>query len=183
MKKSSTVVFDGIGPVLFETSLRAKHLNITVRPFSGVRVAVPRGVSFARAEKIVVGKLDWIKKHLRRARTLETAAPSLPAIDRNQAKEVLTARLKELAVRHGFTYNRVFIRFQRTRWGSCSAKNNISLNAKLLHLPGELIDYVLLHELVHTRIKNHSPRFWAALDRFVGDAKSFRKRLGKYRIV
>jgi predicted metal-dependent hydrolase len=74
------------------------------------------------------------------------------------------------------------MRNQRTRWGSCSNKNNINLNMKLIRLPDEMIDYVLLHELVHTRIKNHTKDFWRELDRFVGDAKAKNKRLKAYKI-
>ena len=83
----------------------------------------------------------------------------------------LADRLYHLAKEHGFTCNNVSIREQRTRWGSCSHKNNISLNLKLVLLPKELIDYVMLHELVHTRIHNHSKKFWAELDRYTGNGK------------
>jgi predicted metal-dependent hydrolase len=91
---------------------------------------------------------------------------------------------------HNFKYNKVSIRNQKTKWGSCSAKNNISLNINLVRLPDELRDYVILHELVHTRFKNHSKEFWAELNKFVGDsstnssrkAKELSKRLKKYRL-
>ena len=73
--------------------------------------------------------------------------------------------------------NNVSIREQSTRWGSCSHKNNISLNLKLILLPKELVDYVMLHELVHTRIHNHSKNFWAELDRYTGNGKVMAKRL------
>lgn len=69
------------------------------------------------------------------------------------------------------------MREQRTRWGSCSGKNNISLNVKLVLLPEELIDYVILHELVHTRIHNHGKKFWDELDIYTGNAKAVAKRL------
>ena len=101
-------------------------------------------------------------------------------IDKVKAKKKLTNRLKQLAVQHGFTYNKVYIRNQKTRWGSCSHKNNISLNMKLVLLPEELVDYVILHELVHTRTHDHSKRFWAELDKYVGDGKAMAKRLRKY---
>jgi predicted metal-dependent hydrolase len=93
---------------------------------------------------------------------------------------MLVERLAELARRHGFAYNRVFVKNQRTLWGSCSSTNNINLNANLVRLPDELRDYVILHELVHTRHRNHSRAFWAALDRLVGDGKGLQRRLRQY---
>jgi hypothetical protein len=104
-------------------------------------------------------------------------------IDEVEASRVLVERLEELSAQHGFCYNKVSIRNQRTRWGSCSAKNDISLNMKLLKLPQELIDYVILHELVHTRIKNHTKAFWRELDRIVGNAKALDARLNQYRMA
>ena len=79
-----------------------------------------------------------------------------------------------------FVYNKVTIRNQKTRWGSCSGKNNINLNMKLMNIPNHLIDYVILHELVHTKVKNHRPLFWGSLDIYVGNAKAIDKELKKY---
>jgi predicted metal-dependent hydrolase len=78
-----------------------------------------------------------------------------------RAREELVPRLAMLARQHGLGYERVSIRQQRTRWGSCSRHKAISLNAKLLLMPSAAVDYVLLHELCHTVQMNHSPRFWA----------------------
>ena len=104
-------------------------------------------------------------------------------VDTSTAKRILVSRLKQLAERHGFTFNRVFIKNQRTRWGSCSSKNNISLNMKLVRLPQKLQDYVISHELVHTKHKNHSKKFWAAMDKLIGDSKQLRMQIRKYRIM
>jgi predicted metal-dependent hydrolase len=83
---------------------------------------------------------------------------------RVEAHEVLPVRLKELAIQYGFRYKRLSIRSSRTRWGSCSADDSINLSLHLMHLPDHLIDYVILHELCHTRCKNHGPAFWALLN-------------------
>ncbi len=100
---------------------------------------------------------------------------------RRRAKEVLPARLKELAAEHGLHYTAASLRDSRTRWGSCSSRGNISLSIYLLLLPYRLIDYVLLHELCHTREMNHGVRFWALLDTLTGcKAKELRKELKEF---
>jgi hypothetical protein len=184
MANSNTVEIDGVGPVLFERSKRAKHVNISVKPFMGVRVAIPDRLSFKKAEEFVNTKTVWIQKHLYRMKLYEEerqlALDTSVDIDKLRAKRKLTRRLKHLAGKRGFTYNRVFIRNQKTRWGSCSHKNNISLNMKIIRLPEELMDYVILHELVHTRVKDHSNGFWAELNRLVGNGKNMASRLREY---
>ena len=82
------------------------------------------------------------------------------------AKETLTPWLESLAAESGLRFNRVIIKNQRTRWGSCSADGVISLNAKLLFLSPSLVRYVLMHELCHTLERNHTKRFWTHLRQF-----------------
>ena len=98
------------------------------------------------------------------------------------AAEYLPQRLQELSAERGFKFNRASTRECRTRWGSCSSSGNISLSIYLMLLPEELIDYVILHELCHTKEMNHSSRFWQLLDSFTnGEAKELRNRLKKYK--
>lgn len=101
---------------------------------------------------------------------------------KKEAKTILTDRLNFLAQKYKFSYNRLYIRNQKTRWGSCSSKNNISLNMNLIRLPQKLQDYVIIHELVHTKHKNHSKKFWAEMDRYVGDGKKLKKEMRECRI-
>ena len=186
MARSAVVDIEEIGPVLLERSRRSKHVNIFVRPFKGVRVAVPRGVSFEEAEKIARTEIGWMKKHLAGMRKLEQeyvfASGARADIDFAAAKKTITDRVNELAGRHRFTFNKLSVRDKKTQWGSCSPRNNISLNIKLVLLPQELIDYVILHELVHTRVKNHKKTFWSDLDGLVGDAKGLDSRLRSYHL-
>ncbi len=102
---------------------------------------------------------------------------------RKEAKEYLPERVEILADRYGFKYNKLFIKNLRSRWGSCSGKNNINLNLHLMKLPDRLVDYVILHELVHTVEKNHGNHFWASLQAIVGNAKALSKEVKSYSTV
>ena len=99
---------------------------------------------------------------------------------RIEAKSYLPKRVDELAKKHNFTYQKLAIKNTKTRWGSCSFKNNINLSLHLMRLREELIDYVILHELVHTKVKNHSREFWMTLDIHCPNSKNLDRELKKY---
>ena len=102
---------------------------------------------------------------------------------RKEAKRILTHRTQMLAVKYGFSYTDVKIQSSKTRWGSCNRKKNINLSFYLMLLPEFLADYVILHELCHTKEMNHSPRFWEWMDRVTdGKAKKYRTELKNYSI-
>lgn len=102
---------------------------------------------------------------------------------RRQAEQLLPQRLATLAAAHGFTYRQVSIKQLKSRWGSCDHQTNIVLNLFLMQLPWELIDYVLLHELTHTRVLKHGPEFWHAMDTVLPKTAAFRKDLREYHPV
>ena len=177
---SKIIEIERIGPVLFQQSKRAKHINISVKPPATIRVAIPRGISFKKAASFTANKEAWINKTLRKVKLRSNKQRQNKPVDIDYAKIYLLGQLEEMAKQHGFKYNKATIRNQKTRWGSCSGKNNISLNMQLMNLPPELIDYVILHELVHTQVKNHSPIFWKTLDKYVGHAKLKNRALKKF---
>lgn len=112
---------------------------------------------------------DWLRK------VIEEAL-------RRNAKAILPQRLAHLSKQCGLPFASVKINSSHGRWGSCSARKSINLSLYLVLLPSHLIDYVLLHELCHTREMNHSDRFWALLNQFTdGKAQALRKELGGYR--
>ena len=96
---------------------------------------------------------------------------------RIEAKNYLPDRLSFLARKYGFSYGEVAIRNQKTRFGSCSYKNNINLNINLMNYDFDVIDYVLIHELCHTKVKNHSIKFWAEVEKYCPEYKNLRKKL------
>lgn len=96
---------------------------------------------------------------------------------RRQAQAHFRARVAHFAPHIGRAPNAIQVRAQRTRWGSCSARGVISLNWRLLQLPAALLDYVVVHELCHLRVPNHSPRFWAEVARVLPDWRERRRAL------
>ena len=98
-----------------------------------------------------------------------------------RAKETLPPWLRRLGDHHGLHFERVFIKNQRTRWGSCSTKRNINLNCRLLFLPAPLTEYVLMHELCHLLEQNHSQRFWDKLRALHPDSDHQRRQMRQAR--
>jgi predicted metal-dependent hydrolase len=101
---------------------------------------------------------------------------------RAQAKQELPPRLAELAALHGFHYNKVFIKNNVSNWGSCSSLGNINLNLRLVELPSQLRDYVMLHELCHLKYLNHSPEFHALLESVCPGHRALARQMKEYKI-
>ena len=170
--------------VRFRISSRARRLSISVIPFQGICVVMPEGMSLARATQAVNSRKGWIEKYGERAKTIERKCQaqlqSVGNFPPREAKEMLISRVKQLAERYDFIVNRIGVRRQQTRWGSCSAANNISLNIKLSFLPDELRDFVIIHELVHTKVKNHGKKFWDFLEAIIPQARILSLQLKSY---
>lgn len=96
-----------------------------------------------------------------------------------RALEVLSERVQARAVQHGFTYQKIRISSARTRWGSCSSSGTLSFTFRLVMAPLEVVDYVVVHELVHTQVKNHSKTFWRQVEEIMPDYKTRRDWLKK----
>jgi predicted metal-dependent hydrolase len=99
---------------------------------------------------------------------------------RDEAESLLPSRVAAIALRTGFTYKSVLVKKLKGRWGSCDQHHNIVLNLYLMQLPWELIDYVILHELVHTEHLHHGPDFWGTFEQHLPAAKQLRKRMRQY---
>jgi predicted metal-dependent hydrolase len=142
---------------------RARRYVMRVRPDGDLRVTIPRGGSKAEALRFAERHMAWAERQ--RARMLETRRPA--AVDselRAKAMEELPPQLLALAGRHGLIVNRVTIRNQRSRWGSCSSRGHITLNFRLMLMPPEVREYILIHELMHLKQANHSIRYWRLVE-------------------
>ena len=156
----------------------SRNIRISLKSDGTVLVTLPKYASYKEAKDFVISKIDWIKENIKEDIKNKNDIEKI----RKLAKDILPKRLTELAKEHGFKYGRVSIRNQKTRYGSCSFKNNINLNMNLVNLPQKFIDYVILHELCHTIEKNHSKRFWDLLNKHYPNALEVRKDLKKIRL-
>lgn len=143
---------------------RARRYVIHVRDDGTVRITVPRWGSKRGALEFAERERAWIEKQRHRTKQacepVEELTPGAERELRERAKRELPLRLRELAVQHGLTVARVSVRNQRSRWGSCARSGMICLNWRLLQMPAWVQDYVMLHELMHLKRMDHSPRFW-----------------------
>jgi len=185
MKKRKQITYQvtGIGTVRIVRSRAARNISLSVGS-KMLRVTCPRWLPARQALAFVRERESWIAEQrlliTGHREELLSRGIDYDGIDPGEAKLLLITRLRELAARHNFTCRRVTIRNQQARWGSCTTLGNISLNRKLAALPEELRDYVILHELLHTSIHDHSPHFWNELGKLVENPRRLREDLKQY---
>ena len=146
-------------------------------------VRCPYGTSAQYIETFVREKSGWIQKHLAARSSAPLSAFTQTQIKEfaNQVKVLLPPRLEYYATVLGVSYNRVTIRSQHSRWGSCCKHKggvyNLNFNCLLALVPTEVLDYVVVHELCHIREMNHSKAFWALVESVLPDYKARKKWL------
>ena len=145
-----------------------------------VIVRCPNRMPVSAVESFLTEKQNWIQTHLQkqRQRPIEEAftEQQLKALS-DRTKDLLQQRLPELAEILKVSYEKVTVRKQRTRWGSCSSKGNLNFNCLLALVPPAVFDYVVVHELCHLKEMNHSAKFWAEVEKILPDYKECRKWL------
>lgn len=193
MSERTVVQHPAVGEVTLSPSSRARRVSISVRVSGEVRLTYPQRMSAKRALAFLDAKSDWILAARERMARKRAALPPTLSPDeqhahvetlRRAAKEDLPPRIARLSAVTGLKYEKLLIRASRTKWGSCSGENHISLSLYLMTLPEHLRDFVILHELCHTVHHNHSPRFHALLDRLTGGReKELGRELRRYAIL
>lgn len=166
-------------------------LGLEVSRNGQVKLRTPRRVSDGDLQNFARQKEAWIiEKYLmmeekRKAESLQQEPdyvkdPALEQAYRRQAKARLEERAAYFALRMGVSYQRISVRAAKTRWGSCSAKGNLNFHWKLILMPPQVLDYVVVHELAHRKEMNHSPAFWAEVEKILPDYRERRKWLKTY---
>lgn len=180
-----------LGEILIKRSARSTRIGLHVHPDKGIYLSIPKWCTYRAAIAFFDQKKKWameavlkqkekLRREVEQGRAVivpEAEMDALVDAMRKRAKAVLPVKLKNLAARYGFTYNKVFIKHNSSNWGSCSALGNINLNINLVRVPEILADYVILHELAHLSHPNHGPRFHSLLETMCAD--TYRRHLEK----
>ncbi|MBI5152823.1 M48 family metallopeptidase [Candidatus Peregrinibacteria bacterium] len=174
---------------ILQKSSRARRLRIEITPDAQVKVTLPRFLSEKTAENFVREKAKWI---LRKIREIASTPPIIPHTLKGARREYLESKsrakklVREKLIRfnriYNFSFRKIAIRNQGSRWGSCSKKANLNFNYKIIFLPENLADYLIVHELCHLKEMNHSKKFWELVAKTVPEYKTFRKQLKKMKI-
>jgi len=160
---------------------RRRTIAIQVKADGQVIVRSPYSISKNQIDQFVKEKRAWI---LRQQEELQNAREKKTVITEEMRRQGVRRALEHIPERvayyasiMGVSYGRITIREQKTRWGSCSDKGNLNFNWKLVLMPEEVLDYVVVHELAHRKEMNHSKEFWKIVEKVFPDYKERRKTL------
>ena len=160
-----------------------KTLSIQLKP-GEIIARAPLRMKDKEIYSFIESKKSWIEKNLAKMEERQKVLDEVQPFTQEEintlaekAKQIIPERVRYYAPKIGVTYNRITIRCQRTRWGSCSSKGNLNFNCLLVLFPIEVIDSVVVHELCHRKHMNHSPQFYAEIEKVFPEYKKWHKWL------
>lgn len=187
MSEISQVINVGSVPIEIRKSKKARSMRISIKSDGSVVATYPARVALKHILELIDSKIDWIQEKVSemKARKPILVLKHTPKERKEYFKQAHTLVLNKLEAfnqYYNFSYKNVFIRNQKTRWGSCSSKKNLSFNYKIIFLSQELQDYLIVHELCHLKEMNHGSDFWELIGRQIPEYKILRKtlRLGDF---
>lgn len=161
-----------------------KTLAVQVRPGGETVVRAPRRMASDVIRRFVWEHREWLRRKVTESQCVsvnERYDPEEKVRLREQAREILQMKTDYFARLMGVQYNRIFIKEQKTVWGSCSTKGNLNFNWKLILAGPDQLEYVVVHELAHLKEMNHSPAFWREVEKVLPDYRERRKKLKEFR--
>jgi predicted metal-dependent hydrolase len=161
---------------------KQKNIRFIVHQDGSLIVTAPKTCRASFIEKEIIKNSDWIVRQTDYKKQNITVEKCVVNYMKKALKPIIEAKLLQFNSYYNFKYNRISIRYQKTRWGSCSSEGNLSFNCKLMCVSDELRDYVVVHELCHLKEMNHSKQFWQLIEKTIPDYKKNRKELKSLRI-
>ena len=165
--------------------IRSNRKTLSIQLKAGeIIVRAPQRMKDEEVYEFIESKKSWIEKNLSKIEEREKAISEVQPFTQEEinalaekAKTIIPERVKYYASKIGVTYNRITIRCQHTRWGSCSSKGNLNFNCLLALFPLEVIDSIVVHELCHRKHMNHSPQFYVEIEKVFPEYKKWHKWL------
>lgn len=154
-----------------------RRVNLIVHQDGSIVVTAPKACSINFIEQSICKNEQWLLKQISGRQRNVTIDDRVVSHVKKIIRPVVLFKLEEFNRYYGFSYGRVSIRNQRSRWGSCSSDGNLNFNCKLLCVRDELVDYVIVHELCHLQEMNHSKKFWSLVSETMPNYKELRKEL------
>ena len=168
------------------TRSRRKTLSMQIKN-GRVVIRAPLRTTNAEIRQFVEKHRQWLEKHMMQSQALEQAKAGLRRLTKaeiaelkKKARKVIPERVAFWAPKIGVTYRRISIRCQKTRWGSCSSKGNLNFNCLLMLTPDGVIDSIVVHELCHRKVMNHSAKFYAEMEKVLPEYRQHRKWLKEH---
>ena len=163
-------------------SKRSKRVRLAVYCDGSVVVTSPFGVAQSIIEKFIADKKQWVWDKIQLfqrgdRKAIRTFSRKDYLENKQKALDLVRERVAFYNTVYGFALNKIFIKNQKTRWGSCSRKRNLNLNYKILFLSEQHRDYIIVHELCHLSEFNHSRKFWALVAKVFPDYMDIKKQL------
>ena len=170
-------LWEDIGQVKYKHSKKAKYIRIVINHDSQVSVVIPSNYNIRDAIEFVHSKKNWIQKNKIRIIQKKKLKMTLSDVELEKFWDNTKQKMVQLANIHQLDFYKLTFKTLKTRWGSCSQNNTICINNIIYYLPEHLKEYIMLHELTHTKIKNHSRIFWEELEKICPNSKLKRKEL------
>ncbi|MFC1613269.1 M48 family metallopeptidase [Patescibacteria group bacterium] len=166
---------------ILKISKKAKRMRLAIYCDGSFIVTKPNSLNENIVEKFIIQKSNWILSKL------EYFKQFTITVFQNDTKKYLKhkavaldcieKKIKHFNKTYNFKFNKIIIKNQKTRWGSCSKKGNLNFNYKILFLPKQISDYIIVHELCHLKEFNHSHKFWNLVAKTVPDYSIIQKNL------
>tara|TARA_B100000900_G_scaffold105915_1_gene87991 strand:+ start:41 stop:601 length:561 start_codon:yes stop_codon:yes gene_type:complete len=175
LKKNN--LWEDIGHLKYKRSQKAKYIRIVINHDSQVSVVIPSQYGIRDAIEFVHSKKNWIQKNKIRIAQKKKLKMTLSNVELEKFWDNIKQKMFQLANIHQLDFYKLTFKTLKTRWGSCSPNNTICINNIIYYLPEHLKEYIMLHELTHTKIKNHSKIFWEELEKICPNSKLKRREL------
>ena len=165
-------------------SKRAKRVRLAVYCDGSVVVTSPFGVRQSIIDRFISDKKQWIMDKIRfyngiDKKTIPTFSHDDYLKHKDKALKFVKERVDHYNKIYKYSFNNIYIKNQKTRWGSCSKKDNLNLNYKIIFLPKDLQDYIIVHEICHLKEFNHSQKFWSLVEKVFPNYLEIKKALRK----